>query len=536
MATIESASKSKLVHITIILLLVFTVLMISYRFIFKNEDGVPTGDSAWTITINHKIKVLEKGASVHISPPWNTIQTKLYAQSMTHPGFRQKRIQTGKKERDIVLVASQPGNFNIETAFSIYVSKFQLRKPVNTQLTEHDRAAWLAESRGVKINTALTSKIVDRTGYTESEPDEMIEKLFDFVSSRVRINPRASNDSEIALKRRRASTLGSNRALLALLRTARLPARLVTGVYLQDSSALQPFFWTEVYLARNWVPLDPVNGYFKKLPAYYIPFVKGSDQIIYAVDAKIQSTVFGIDYIPELPSVLSTDKKQITDILDLNRLSPAIRENLGMLLLLPLGALATEIMRQLGGVRTYGTFTPTLLAMSTVQVDWTTAGILFLLVMLIAITIRSFVPFLILQRTARLALVFTLVSMSMVIVLSGLIYLDPTTDSTVVLLPVVVLTMMVDRIYSIADIDGTRVALVRLFWTLVAAMISVLILLQVDWGLWLVTYPEVHAMTLALIILLGLFAGPRLSEFNAFKWMREPQSNRKKRRKNNIAA
>ncbi len=59
-----------------------------------------------------------------------------------------------------------------------------------------------------------------------------------------------------------------------------------------------------------------------------------------------------------------------------------------------------------------------------------------------------------LERTARLAIVFTLVSASMSIVTSGLIFFDPSVDSIVVLLPVVILTMLVDRIYSVSDERG----------------------------------------------------------------------------------
>jgi hypothetical protein len=214
----------------------------------------------------------------------------------------------------------------------------------------------------------------------------------------------------------------------------------------------------------------------------------------------------------------------LTDIFDLNRLSPDNRENLGLLLLLPLGVLATEIMRQLMGIRTYGTFTPSLMALAVVHVDRMTAITVFLMVTIIGITIRAYMPNLNLQRTARLAMVFTLVSISMAIIMSGFIYFDPAADSIVVLLPVVVLTMLVDRIYTIADQRGMRTALVRLFWTAVAAFVSLLILLQADWSIWLVAYPEIHALTLAVIIIIGLYQGPKLSEAPTLGWLHEPES------------
>ena len=117
----------------------------------------------------------------------------------------------------------------------------------------------------------------------------------------------------------------------------------------------------------------------------------------------------------------------------------------------------------------------------------------------------------------------------MAVIMSGFIYFDPTADSVVVLLPVVVLTMLVDRIYTIADQRGMRTALVRLLWTAVAAFVSLLVLLQANWSIWLVAYPEIHAVTLALIIIIGLYHGPKLSDMPVLNWLHEPELRRARR-------
>ena len=131
-------------------------------------------------------------------------------------------------------------------------------------------------------------------------------------------------------------------------------------------------------------------------------------------------------------------------------------------------------------------------------------------------------PDLNLQRTPRLAIVFTLVAMSMSIVVSGISYFDPAVDNTVTLLPLVILTMLVDRIYTVYDERGLHTATVRLAWTVIAAMISLSVLLQTHWGTWLVSYPEMHAITLAIIILIGLYHGPKLKDLPSFAWLKEP--------------
>ena len=277
-----------------------------------------------------------------------------------------------------------------------------------------------------------------------------------------------------------------------------------------------------MYIGDEWRSFDPVHGYLNELPIFYIPMRKGDDKQIRTENAAISSSVSVVRALPTYDGLLSSDTRKLTDILDLTRLTLPSREMLSILLLMPLGVLASELLRQFAGIRTYGTFTPTLLALAVTHVDWPTAVIVLALVTIIGVAIRAAMPGLNLQRTPRLAIVFILVAMSMSLVVSGISYFDPAIDSTVTLLPLVILTMLVDRIYTVYDERGVQSALTRLVWTVIAAMVSLYILLQSHWGTFLVSYPEVHAVTLAAILLIGLYRGPKLSDAPAFRWLREP--------------
>jgi len=514
-------SLSSAIYLTIGALLSIAVLSVLLRSWLNIDDRLPAGDSAWMIKIAYQVEALEKGAAIYISPPWDTRFSRLFSQSVSHSGLRLKRTRAEKK-RDIMLIAPEAGVYDIVTDFSVHISSLARTEQGKTRLSENNRSRWLLASPGVSVGTALTSDVVDRLASSAPASGELIEKLFNYVSNTIRIKHDVTNESEFALSRKYASTLGSNHALLSLLRSAHMPARLVSGVNLQAAASVQPFYWVEVYDAESWVPLDPVRGYFRELPAFYVPLRKGDDPLVMLENAELISTYWTIDTIKAPAGLSDTDATSLTDVIDLNRLSPVNRENLGILLLLPLGVLATEIMRQLMGVRTYGTFTPSLMALAIVHVDRVTAIIVFILVTVIGVTIRAYMPKLNLQRTARLAMVFTLVSVSMAIVMSTLIHFDPSVDSVVVLLPVVVLTMLVDSIYRVADQRGMRTAMIRLLWTVIAAIVSLFVLLQADWSIWLVSYPETHAITLALIIIIGLYQGPKLSSVPVLSWLHEP--------------
>ena len=511
----------KTLYLTITVLLLFAIVATTLRMLMRSDDSLPAGDSAWSIRIAHVIEAEEQGAVIAIPPPWDTRHARLYSQSLSHPGLHQRRTKTDKKDRDIVLIAPKAGQYTIESEFNIYVSHLPLSEPKKTGLSEQNRASWLASSSGISVSTAKTNAVVEQIARETPETERLIELLFNYASNNIRIDPVASSDSELALSRKRASALGSTRAMVALLRSAHLPARIVSGVDLHAPSKPQKF-WAEVYNGTHWLPLDPVNGYFSELPIFYIPLRKGDNQLIRTEHARTLTTEWRIASLPTYQGLLTSDKKRPTDILDLTRLSPASREILSALLLLPLGVLTTELIRQFAGIRTYGTFTPTLLALAITHVYWVTAVIVFLLVTVIGVTIRAAMPELNLQRTPRLAIVFTLVAISMSIVVSGMNYFDPEVDNTVTLLPLVILTMLVDRIYTVYDERGFKTAAIRLAWTIIAALVALFVLLQSHWGTWLVAYPEIHAITLAAVIVIGLYHGPKLKDSPGFSWLKEP--------------
>ena len=518
---VDIHTSTKAIKLTIAFLIMFAIAATSFRVMMRSEGGLPTGDSAWSIGISHHIEATDKDAVVFIPPPWDTRHTRLYSQSLSHPGLRQRRTKSDRKDRDIALTAPRAGQYTIESVFSIYVSHLPLSEPSRPALSEQNRASWLSSSKGIEVNTPTTDMIVGGLAHSKPDTEHLIESLFNFVSNNIRINPNASSASETALTSKRATALGSTRALLALLRSAHLPARIVTGVDLHASSTL-PRYWAEVYDGTKWLPLDPVNGYLKEMPIFYIPLRKGDSDLLRTENAKVSETEWEVTLLPTYQGMLSSETRRPTEIFDLTRLSLPSREMLSVLLLMPLGVLATELLRQFAGIRTYGTFTPTLLALAITHVYWVTAIIVLLLVTIIGVTMRSAMPDLNLQRTPRLAIVFTLVAMSMSIVVSGMSYFDPATDNTVTLLPLVILTMLVDRIYTVYDERGLQTAIVRLFWTVIASIAALFVLLQSHWGTWLVSYPEMHAITLAIVVMIGLYHGPKLKDVPSFAWLKEP--------------
>ena len=117
----------------------------------------------------------------------------------------------------------------------------------------------------------------------------------------------------------------------------------------------------------------------------------------------------------------------------------------------------------------------------------------------------------------------TIVAIAMVFSVSFMDYYDLNPSPAVVLLPIIVLTGLVDRVYAIADEKGLAVAIYRLVWTCLVAAICFMVFSVEVLRLTLVNYPELHFFTLSLILLCSAYKWKMLTETDIFKWIREPK-------------
>jgi len=144
----------KAIYATIAFLILFAVLSIAARMWSQGDNDLPLGDSAWTITLTQQMTALEKGATLSIPTPWDTRHIRLFAQSISHTGLKQKRSKQEQTNRDVVLVAHKAGSYIAEATFNVHVSSLARNEPKKLRLSEDNRSRWLSsESHGIEINT-----------------------------------------------------------------------------------------------------------------------------------------------------------------------------------------------------------------------------------------------------------------------------------------------------------------------------------------------------------------------------------------------
>jgi hypothetical protein len=217
------------------------------------------------------------------------------------------------------------------------------------------------------------------------------------------------------------------------------------------------------------------------------------------------------------PRILRGDVRHPIQILDLTRLPVAMHTVLTILLLLPFAALITAFMRNVVGLQTFGTFSPALLAMSFIYADWRTGVLILLIVVIVGLFGREFLERLRLLMVPRLSIILTMVILCVVFVVSALYHILPEIRGDAVLLPMVILTMLIERFHVTMEEDGLMFTLQLAVGTIVVATLCYAVLNWESVGQFVLTYPESHFFTIAAFIVLGRYAGYRMTELWRFR-------------------
>jgi hypothetical protein len=188
-----------------------------------------------------------------------------------------------------------------------------------------------------------------------------------------------------------------------------------------------------------------------------------------------------------------------------------------ILIMIPIGALLVVLMRNVVGVRTFGTFLPVLVALAFRESQLISGIILFSVLVAIGLALRFYLERLHLLLVPRLAavLIVVVLMMAAVSVLSHRLGLE--IGLSVALFPMVILTMVIERMSVVWEERGPGDAVREgLGSLLVAALIYGVMNIDLIRHITFV-FPEVLLIVLAAVLLLGRYTGYRLTDLRRFR-------------------
>ena len=330
------------------------------------------------------------------------------------------------------------------------------------------------------------------------------------------------NNPVVEMLRNQVQTPGDRaRQLVRTLAGARIPARVVWGIELVDGirdAQLLP--WIEVHDERRWIPLDPQTGR-SGYPERYFVWHIGEDPIAQVDGGRAPEVQFSVarGYRDVVTIAQRRARAQDSMLMEFSPFTlPVQTQNVYKILLtIPLGAFLVALLRNVIGVKTFGTFMPILIALSFRETQLLWGIVLFTVIISMGLAIRFLLDRLRLLLVPRLAsvLIIVMILMLMVSIVSHNLGLDR--GLSIALFPMVILAMTIERMSIVWEEHGASEAVLQGAGSMVIAAAGYLLMTNEHANYLVFVFPELLLLVLAATLLLGRYTGYRLSEFWRFR-------------------
>jgi hypothetical protein len=383
------------------------------------------------------------------------------------------------------------------------------------------RSVWGQPSPGIPSDAPQVKELLESLRLpTGADQPARIRTLYAFVSHEIATVSSASSDALLTLARREGNGEGKERLLVTLLRCAGIPARLVHGLELREGTTPEELLWAEAWVAEVWVPMSAVHDFFETTPDDYIVLGRSNVPVVEAtgvsaIGHRFQSLRAHLRP-DEIASLLAPDNRVLA-WLSLYRLPVGWQSTLRMLLLVPLGALVVAVFRNLVGITTYGTFMPVLIALALRDFPLHLGLGLVAAVITLGSLARFALERLRLLMVPRLSMVLCFVVLA--VVLFALLGQDTGLSGLFAgaLLPIVILTMLIERVYITTSEEGVREALLRAFWSVLVASAIHPIFRSAHAEYLMFSFPELVIVVMGILVWIGGYMGYRVTDLIRFR-------------------
>jgi hypothetical protein len=218
----------------------------------------------------------------------------------------------------------------------------------------------------------------------------------------------------------------------------------------------------------------------------------------------------------EIANMLAPDNPALA-WLSLYRLPVTSQTALRVLLLLPIGALFVALFRNVVGVPTYGTFMPVLIALALRNFSLGLGLALVAFVLFLGVLSRLALERLRLLMVPRLSILLCVVVLSV----TGFALIGQDSENREffagLVLPIVILTMLVERFSITIAEEGLREALVRAGYSILVAVAIYPVFRSERAEYLMFTFPEIVVAVMGFLVLIGGYTGYRVSDLLRFR-------------------
>lgn len=321
---------------------------------------------------------------------------------------------------------------------------------------------------------------------------------------------------------------GRPRSLMLLLNSLGIPARLQEGLLLEQGVQTELTVLIEAWVGKTARYLDPENGRTFPNAGRLLILSASGEPAVKVSSGELLNISWGLErqIISKWRMHFERVKRshRFLDRWSLFSIPDQFQNIFRILLLVPVGALVICVLRNVIGLPSFGIFMPVLMALAFRSTGLLEGLGIFAGIMLIGYAARRYIDGLRLLLVPRLSVILTLVIICFTLfaLLGGQFSVRALMG--VGLLPMVILTMTVERFFVIIEEAGIRKAFETAAGSAVVASITYLIVQWETLQLTFFVYPELLLSVAGFQILLGRYTGYRVSELIRFRSMKKGEA------------
>lgn len=309
--------------------------------------------------------------------------------------------------------------------------------------------------------------------------------------------------------------------VISILAGARIPARQANILILKDGirhGKLTP--WLQIYNGREWVAYDPKTGH-QGFPKNSFIWYFGKDPLLEVKGGKHAKIEFSAhtqfmeaEYVAQQRSFVKSSSVMAWSLFNL----PIQTQNVyRILLMMPFGALLIVFLRNVVGIKSFGTFMPILISLAFRETELMWGVMLFSIMVALGLMLRFYMEYLHLLLVPRLAAVLIIVVILMLLMSLVTHKLGIDRGLSIALFPMVIITMTIERMSLVWEEHGSLEALQQGVGSLVIACLGYLLMTNHVLEHLIFIFPELLLLLLAITLFMGRYTGYRLTEIWRFR-------------------
>jgi 7 transmembrane helices usually fused to an inactive transglutaminase/Inactive transglutaminase fused to 7 transmembrane helices len=414
---------------------------------------------------------------------------------------------------------------------SVYVRFMLYELDVNDTKPTNDASAEAAAKNNPYIKTKRLSNPDETTASVYDSVDMVLEEAIEKSSSPRSFAPELwkilKRDEGTRRYLQQSFSMADTASVMMILsQVAGYQARVANGLSLGENPERSAHLkrWLEIWHKDTWLMFDAETGEYLDPKARLYRWWVGTEHLVSAKYFKNFVTTVSVK--PNVDSSLTRalwnakEKQPLAYRYAAQTLPLDQQAVVQVLLLMPLGALIVAFMRQVIGVKTFGTFMPVLVALAFRQTGAQFGILFFMAIVFVGLLVRSYLDRLRLLMVPRLSAVLCVVVALMFAAMIGFKDSDIPLGVSIALFPVVIMTMFIERMSTMWDESGAKSAINACLGSLIIAWLIFWLITNPLVKHAMITFPELLLVVFGLCLMLGRYNGYKFTEYRRFRQLK----------------